>query len=360
MAFSTRKKGAKRLFPADFIDEAVLAEADWEELYRLARAIDRSPAEYAHALDGHLLGTLFYEPSTRTRLSFETAMLRLGGKVIGFADPSSSSVTKGESLKDTIRIVSSYCDVLALRTPLEGGARAASRFSSVPVINAGDGSHLHPTQTLTDLFCIRHLAGTLTGLSVGFCGDLLNGRTVHSLAKSLAKRGCTFYFASSPALALPAYLKEELIGQGARILECRTLDECIGEIDVLYMTRTQKERGSVASDSDALRLTADKMARARREMLVLHPLPKVDEIAPEVDDDPRAVYFTQAKGGVTVRMALILQLFSRPYVPKCAPVSREARRCKNPRCVTAFEAGLAPDTEQGLHGDVCAYCGTPI
>ncbi|MBR6530864.1 MAG: aspartate carbamoyltransferase [Clostridia bacterium] len=348
------------MLPTDFLDESHLNEADWEDLYGLARQIHRDPAAFSDAAKGKILGTLFYEPSTRTRLSFETAMLRLGGEVIGFADPSSSSVVKGETLKDTIKIVSSYCDVLALRTPLEGGPHAASLFSSVPVINAGDGSHLHPTQTLTDLFCIRHRAGTLTGLVVGFCGDLKNGRTVHSLSKSLARRGCTFYCISDPALKLPEHLKKELVLSGAKVYECTALDDCIEKLDVLYMTRTQRERGSDVEQTDALRLTADKMARARREMLVLHPLPKVDEIAPEVDDDPRALYFAQAKGGVSVRMALILRLLERPYVEKRVPFSHEKRRCTNPRCVTAFEPGLFPDTDTAHEHLVCAYCSHPI
>lgn len=348
------------MLPTDFLDESVLTEGDWEDLYALAREIHREPTAFSDALRGKILGTLFYEPSTRTRLSFETAMLRLGGQVVGFSDPSSSSVTKGETLKDTVKIVSSYCDILALRTPLEGGAHAASLFSSVPVINAGDGSHLHPTQTLTDLFCIRHRAGTLTGLTVGFCGDLYNGRTVHSLAKSLARRGCTFYFVSAPSLALPEHLKRQFISLGAKIYECDSLDACIDRLDVLYMTRTQRERGSQASDALGLRLTADKLLRARRELLILHPLPKVDEIAPEVDDDPRAVYFSQAKGGVSVRMALMLRLLERPYTEKRVPFSHEARRCTNPRCVTAFEKGLFPDTDLGDFGECCAYCSQPI
>lgn len=348
------------MLPTDFLDESVLTEADWEDLYSLAHEIHRDRSAFSDALKGKILGTLFYEPSTRTRLSFETAMLRLGGEVIGFADPSSSSVTKGETLKDTIKIVSSYCDILALRTPLEGGPHAASLFSSVPVINAGDGSHLHPTQTLTDLFCIRHRAGTLTGLSVGFCGDLYNGRTVHSLSKSLARRGCTFYFISDPSLKMPEHLKQQLILAGARIYECASLDDCIDKLDVLYMTRTQRERGSNVEQTDALRLTAEKMARARREMLVLHPLPKVDEIAPEVDDDPRALYFAQAAGGVSVRMALMMRLTERPYTEKRVPYSHEPRRCHNPRCVTAFEQGLYPDTDLSDVGECCAYCSQPI
>lgn len=348
------------MLPTDFLDESVLTDADWEDLYDLARRIHRDPLAFSSEAQGKILGTLFYEPSTRTRLSFETAMLRLGGQVIGFADPSSSSVTKGETLKDTIKIVSSYCDILALRTPLEGGPHAASLFSSAPVINAGDGSHLHPTQTLTDLFCIRHRAGTLTGLTVGFCGDLLNGRTVHSLSASLARRGCTFYFVSAPSLALPKHLKQQLVLAGARVCECESLNDCIEKLDVLYMTRTQRERGSEAVDSDGLRLTADKMARARREMLVLHPLPKVDEIAPEVDDDPRALYFAQAKGGVSIRMALMLRLMERPYEQKRVPYSFEKRRCTNPRCVTAFEPGLYPDKENSPFGECCAYCSHPF
>ena len=348
------------MLPTDFLDESVLTDADWEDLYSLAREIHRDPGAFSKALEGKILGTLFYEPSTRTRLSFETAMLRLGGRVIGFADPSYSSVTKGETLKDTIKIVSSYCDILALRTPLEGGPHAASLFSSVPVINAGDGSHLHPTQTLTDLFCIRHRAGTLTGLSIGFCGDLYNGRPVHSLSKSLARRGCTFYFISAPSLKMPEHLKRQLLLNGARIYECDNLNDCIDKLDVLYMTRTQRERGSDVEQTDALCLTADKMARARREMLVLHPLPKVDEIAPEVDDDPRALYFAQAKGGVSIRMALMMRLLERPYTEKRVPFSHETRRCTNPRCVTAYEAGLYPDVDVNDVGECCAYCSHPL
>ena len=348
------------MFPTDFLDESILTEADWESLYSLAREIHRDRTAFSDALKGKILGTLFYEPSTRTRLSFETAMLRLGGEVIGFADPSSSSVTKGETLKDTIKIVSSYCDILALRTPLEGGPHAASLFSSVPVINAGDGSHLHPTQTLADLFCIRHRLGTLTGLSIGFCGDLLNGRTVHSLSKSLAKRGCTFYLISDPSLKMPEHLKQQRILAGARIHECASINDCIDKLDVLYMTRTQRERGSDVAQTDELCLTASKMARARRAMLVLHPLPKVDEIAPDVDDDPRALYFEQATGGVSVRMALMMRLLEKPYTPKRVPYSHEKRICKNPRCVTAFEGGLFPDVDVSDVGKCCAYCSQLI
>lgn len=349
------------MFPQNFLDETVLTEEDWETLYKRASEIHQSPELFSEDCRGKILGTLFYEPSTRTRLSFETAMLRLGGDVIGFADPGSASVVKGESLKDTVKIVSSYCDILALRTPLEGGATAASQFSSVPVINAGDGSHLHPTQTLTDLFCIRHLRGTLDGLTVGFCGDLFNGRTVHSLIDALLRRKKTvFYLVSEPELRLPAAWQAKLKDSGVRFHACDSLDECIDKLDILYMTRIQRERGSAPSENAALRLGTETMARAKKDLLVLHPLPKLNEIAPEVDDDARAVYFAQARLGVSIRMALILQLLQKPYVPQNARVSSLPRICTNPKCVTEKEPRLEPLLRMQGGQKICGYCDREI
>lgn len=293
--------------PMDFTPEEL------EKLFDLAGDIERNPAKYAHACDGKILATCFYEPSTRTRLSFESAMIRLGGQVIGFSDAASSSASKGESVSDTIRIVSCYADICAMRHPKEGAPMVASEKSGIPVINAGDGGHQHPTQTLTDLLTIRSLKGSLSGFTIGLCGDLKFGRTVHSLINALVRYdNIRFIFISPEELRCPDYIIEMLNSKGIPFSEVIRLENVMPELDFLYMTRVQKERFFNEEDYIRLKdfyiLDTAKMELAKENMLVLHPLPRVNEISVEVDADPRAAYFKQAQYGVYVRMALILTL----------------------------------------------------
>jgi len=291
-----------------------LSVQELDEVLSLASDICKHPENYVSVCKGKKLATLFYEPSTRTRLSFEAAMLNLGGSVLGFSDANSSSVSKGESVADTIRVVSSYADICAMRHPKEGAPTVAAQYSSIPVINAGDGGHNHPTQTLTDLFTIRELKGTLSGLTIGMCGDLKFGRTVHSLINAMVRyKGNRFILISPEELKIPDYLRQEvLIEKQVEYKEVQRLEPIMGELDCLYMTRVQKERFFNEEDyirlKDSYILDREKMALARDDMLVLHPLPRVNEISMEVDDDPRAVYFKQAQFGVYVRMALIMML----------------------------------------------------
>lgn len=293
--------------PLDFTTDEL------DRLFDLANDIEHNPSRYAHACDGKILATCFYEPSTRTRLSFESAMTRLGGRVIGFSDAASSSASKGESVSDTIRIISCYADICAMRHPKEGAPMVASEKSGIPVINAGDGGHQHPTQTLTDLLTIRTLKGRLNNFTIGLCGDLKFGRTVHSLINALARYGgVSFLFISPEELKVPDYITDMLKERGISYREVIRLEDVMPELDLLYMTRVQKERFFNEEDYIRLKdfyiLDAAKMSLAKEEMLVLHPLPRVNEISVEVDDDPRAAYFKQAQFGVYVRMALILTL----------------------------------------------------
>ena len=296
------------------IDPSDLSVQEVDELLNLADRIAKDPKRYSEVCKGKKLATLFYEPSTRTRLSFEAAMLNLGGSVLGFASADSSSAAKGESVADTIRVISCYADICAMRHPKEGAPMVASRFSKIPVINAGDGGHQHPTQTLTDLMTIRSIKGRLGGLSIGLCGDLKFGRTVHSLIKSLSRyEGIRFVLISPGELRVPDYIVGEVLrAKGIPYEEVEDLETVIGKLDILYMTRVQRERFFNEEDYIRLKgsyiLTAHKMQGAKPDMAVLHPLPRVNEIAVEVDDDPRAAYFTQAQNGVYVRMALIMKL----------------------------------------------------
>ena len=296
------------LNPLDFS----LEETD--NLLELAADIEKDRSRYAHVCDGKKLATLFYEPSTRTRLSFEAAMLNLGGSVLGFASADSSSATKGESVSDTIRVISCYADICAMRHPKEGAAYVASTKSSIPVINAGDGGHQHPTQTLTDLYTIRSLKGRLSNMTVGLCGDLKFGRTVHSLINALSRyEGIRFILISPPELKVPDYIKESVLdAKNIEYRETTSLDDAMEELDILYMTRVQKERFFNEEDyvrmKDFYVLDKQKMELAPKDMYVLHPLPRVNEISVEVDSDPRAAYFKQVQYGVYVRMALILTL----------------------------------------------------
>lgn len=294
--------------PLDFSVEEL------DKLLDLANDIEKCPAKYAHACDGKKLATCFYEPSTRTRLSFEAAMLNLGGSVLGFSDAACSSAAKGESVSDTIRVISCYADICAMRHPKEGAALVASQKSLIPVINAGDGGHQHPTQTLTDLLTIRSLKGKLSDMTIGLCGDLKFGRTVHSLIHALIRYpGIKFVLISPEELRIPGYIREDVLkANNIPFEEVERLEDAMPCLDILYMTRVQKERFFNEEDYVRLKnyyiLTKAKMELARDDMLVLHPLPRVNEISVEVDDDPRAAYFRQAQYGVYVRMALILTL----------------------------------------------------
>ena len=300
-------KGRHLIEPGD------LSVSEIDEIISLAEQMIVDPISFQDVCRGKILATLFFEPSTRTRLSFEAAMLHLGGTVEGFADASYTSSTKGETLADTIRVVSSYVDVIAMRTPKEGAALLASKYSPVPIINAGDGGHSHPTQTLTDLVTIRRLLGDYQGLTVGFCGDLKFGRTVHSLTQALSRyKGNKFVFISPKELCLPEYMIEQLDDKGIPYTVAERLEDVIGSLDVLYMTRVQKERFFNEQDylrlKDSYILDKEKMKLAKERMFVLHPLPRVNEISPEIDSDPRAAYFKQVKFGMYARMALIAKL----------------------------------------------------
>lgn len=336
----------------------------WKGVVELGEEIRNDPSKFAHECDGKVMATLFYEPSTRTQMSFQTAMIRLGGKIIGFDNPMNSSVSKGETIKDTTKIVSSYADVLVIRHPIAGAAKAASLTAECPVINAGDGGHLHPTQTLTDLLTLKIEKKRLSGLTIGMCGDLINGRTVHSLCKALSMfKDNRFIFISTPELRMPAYIKDIIKANGSTFEEVDTIEEAIGSLDVLYMTRIQQERFASREDYLAQKntyvLDSRKMQLAKRDMIVMHPLPRVDEITVEVDDDSRAKYFTQAKYGVFVRMALILTIL-RDKKPSETLKGRVYNKvcCDNPRCITNHELYLPKSFRSS--GDEtlleCEYC----
>ena len=300
-------QGRSLIEPGDFSLE------EMDELFVLAEKIEKERTYLRGSCGGKILAILFFEPSTRTRLSFEAAMMRLGGNCLGFADPGSSSAVKGESLADTIRMAASYADVIVMRSPKEGAALLASRYSDIPVVNAGDGGHHHPTQTLTDLLTIKSLRGSIKGQTVGFCGDLKFGRTVHSLAKALARyQGMELAFISPEELVIPEYIKHILEAQNIPYTETHNLEEVMPRLDVLYMTRVQKERFFNEEDyirlKDTYVLNQEKMELGKKELIVLHPLPRVNEIAVEVDEDPRAAYFAQAKYGMYVRMALLASI----------------------------------------------------
>ncbi|MGL5086724.1 MAG: aspartate carbamoyltransferase [Clostridium sp.] len=296
------------------IDSMDFSISELDNIFNLAEEIIVEPKNFANSCNGKILAALFYEPSTRTRFSFEAAMMRLGGNILGFSEPNSSSASKGETLADTIKMVSIYADVIAMRHPKEGSARVASKYSCVPVINAGDGGHQHPTQTLTDLLTIKSLKKALTGHTIGICGDLKNGRTVHSLIKAMSRYENTKFVLISPKeLAIPDYIREELIKKNnIEFREVERLEEVIGELDILYMTRIQKERFFNEEEylrlKDSYILDVEKMNSAKKDMIVMHPLPRVNEIDMEVDEDSRAAYFKQAEYGMYVRMALILKL----------------------------------------------------
>ncbi len=336
----------------------------WKKVVDLGEEIYKSPEQFAHVCDGKIMATLFYEPSTRTQMSFQAAMIRLGGQIIGFDNPANSSVAKGETIKDTTKIVSNYSDVLVIRHPIAGAAKAASLTADCSVINAGDGGHLHPTQTLTDLLTLKIEKKKLSGLTIGMCGDLLNGRTVHSLCKALSMfPDNKFVFISTNELGMPAYIKDIIKANGSSYKEVHTIEEAIGSLDVLYMTRIQQER--FASEEEYLAqkntyvLDRKKMLGARMDMIVMHPLPRVDEITVDVDDDERAMYFKQAKYGMFVRMALIMTILKE----KKSSETLKGKvfggvKCSNPKCITNHEAYLPKSFRSS--GDEtlleCEYC----
>lgn len=335
----------------------------WEDIVVLAHEIKKNPQKYQKRCQGKIMATLFYEPSTRTQMSFQAAMLRLGGGIIGFDNPSTSSVAKGENLKDTTKVVSSYGDIVVMRHPLPGSVKAAALTADCPVVNAGDGGHLHPTQTLTDLLTLYEEKGKLDGLTIGLCGDLKNGRTVHSLLKAMSSYpNNKFVLISTRELELPDYTKRALADKGVEFKEVFRLEDAIAELDVLYMTRIQRER--FASEQQYLEqknvyvLDEEKMKKAKPDLAVLHPLPRVDEITIGVDDDPRAKYFKQANYGMYVRMALILLILEKSSKP--APLMKgEVRNditCSNPKCITHQESYLPHSFVINGNKAVCEYC----
>ncbi len=347
-------------------DLSELTMEEFRELYKLTSNIIDRPEGYTDSARSKVLGSLFYEPSTRTNLSFSTAMMRLGGNVMGFSDPNSSSTTKGETLKDTITMVSSYADMIVMRNPCEGATKAAALYASVPVINAGDGGHLHPTQTLADMTTILRLRGSADHMKIGICGDLKYGRTVHSLIKFLQKyKDVQFYLISPRELSIPEYIRRFMIENGMQFYEVAGLEPVLPMLDVLYMTRIQKERFTSEAEYNSLKgiycLNARKLREAKPELLVMHPLPRVDEIAQDVDDDPRAVYFDQARFGMYARMALLLTLSRQPYrKPGKVPEGVRGLRCTNPKCVTKAETYLPMLTTHSAEGECCAYCDKPV
>lgn len=335
------------------------------ELLKTANKICKNPKKYANKLKGKKLATLFYEPSTRTRLSFESAMLDLGGSVIGFSDASNTSASKGESVADTTKIINCYADVIAMRHYLEGAPYVSSLNSNIPVINAGDGSHCHPTQTLADLFTIYRKRGELSGITVGLCGDLKNGRTVHSLIEALSRyKNIHFVLIAPDELALPGHIEYSVPQElNIKFTKISSLDEAIPMLDVLYMTRIQRERFDDIEEYERLKdsyiLTADKLKTAKEDMIVLHPLPRVNEISVAVDADPRAYYFEQARCGKFMRMALILKLLKeKNKAPRyTVDVTSTDGVCKNPKCITTTEQELCQKfytDEKGV--ERCIYC----
>jgi len=348
------------------IDFGDMTREEWDELYQRASRIMDDPDKFMDVCHGKVACNLFYEPSTRTNFSFQTAMMRLGGKVFGFSDPNSSSVAKGETLKDTVKMVSGYADVIVMRTPWEGSAKAASLYSHVPVVNAGDGGHMHPTQTMADLTTITRLHGGVDGLSIGLCGDLKNGRTVHSLIKAMAKfKDVAFFLISPRELAVPEYVRTFMQEHNMRFTEVTGLEAVIPQLDVLYMTRIQRERFVDPLEYERNKgiyvLTRRKLDRAKPDMLVMHPLPRVDEITVDVDDDPRAAYFQQARYGMFARMALLADLANQPRVEQTDVVEIGTKPvCSNPNCITQTQHYLPSLVKKNSGKDCCAFCDAEL
>ena len=341
----------------DILDFSV---EELDKLCATANDIIAHPEMYSESCKGKILGTLFFEPSTRTRLSFVSAMMSLGGNVLGFSNSGSSSVSKGETLSDTIRMVASYTDIIAMRHPKEGAPIVASSVSKVPIINAGDGGHFHPTQTLTDLLTIQRKKGRFNDLTIGVCGDLKYGRTVHSLIAAMSRyNNVKFVLISPDELKLPDYVKTEFLGKGkSEFVETVDLEKAIPTLDILYMTRIQQERFSDKDEYERLKdsyiLDKAKLEFAKPDLSIMHPLPRVNEIATDVDDDPRASYFEQAENGRYIRMALILKLLKEKNNEGGKPVGEEnpSLICKNPLCITKTERGI----KHLFKGEACIYC----
>ena len=336
----------------------------WNELYKTCCDIIARPGDYLDACRGKVMASLFFEPSTRTCFSFQAAMQRLGGSVFGFSDPRSTSVSKGETLADTIRIAGAYADTAVIRSPYEGAAFAASLYSEIPLINAGDGGHFHPTQTLADLTTIFQRRGKIENLSVGLCGDLKYGRTVHSLVMALAKfPGIKFYLISPDELKIPEYMLHYMLLHGQSYEEVASLEDVLPQLDILYMTRIQRERFIDHLEYEKLCgcyiLDRKKLSAAKSDMLVMHPLPRVDEIAADVDYDPRAVYFEQVRLGMYIRMALLLQFTQLKREAPPRPVPNSELHCENHNCITTVEPNLPPITV-GTKERFCAYCDKKI
>lgn len=358
----------------DLINTLDFSVEEQEAVLSIAQAIIKRQSDFADSLKGKVMASLFFEPSTRTRLSFEVAMHRLGGTVIGFSDQGSTSVSKGESLNDTIRVVSGYSDVIVMRHPKEGAPTVAAKASSVPVVNAGDGGREHPTQTLADLLTIQSALGRLDNLTIGLCGDLKFGRTVHSLVKNISRYpNIKFIFVSPKELEIPDYLKKHLQENNVEYKEMSILEESIQEMDVLYMTRVQGERFSNEEEyirlKDAYILDEEKMKFAKENMIVLHPLPRVNEITVGVDADQRAEYFEQTKYGMIVRMALLYKILTDTSIDKNQTIEKvkvqlpekveDLMICKNPRCITSIERHISHKfelVEREAKSYKCVYC----
>lgn len=354
------------------IDPTDITKQETDQIISLAEDIIAHRERYQGSMAHKKLATLFYEPSTRTRLSFTAAMMELGGNVLGFSDAKNSSVSKGETVQDTVRVVSNFADIIAMRHSIEGAPLVASEVSPVPIINAGDGSHSHPTQTLTDLLTIKRELGHIDGITIGFCGDLRFGRTVHSLIKALSRyKDIKVVLIAPDELRLPDYIKQDVCDKmGVDYREASTIDEVMPELDVLYMTRVQKERFLDEEEFDRVKdsfvLDARRMALAKPKMAVLHPLPRVNEILTEVDADPRAAYFRQVENGKFVRMALIVSLLEWKNDPEHqmpqheAPVINDALHCSNPKCICNNEK--VPSRFRISEGGVtrCWYCDAKV
>ena len=343
----------------NLIDILDLSTEEIDRLIDLANDIIANPKAYSNACNGQILGTLFFEPSTRTRLSFTSAMMSLGGNVLGFSEAGSSSVSKGETVADTVRMVSAYSDIIAMRHPKEGAPIVASEIATVPIINAGDGGHFHPTQTLTDLITIKRKLGRLNNLTVGICGDLKYGRTVHSLIAAMSRyENVKFVLISPEELKLPDYVKAEFLANEGSYHEVYDLDEAIPELDILYMTRIQAERFASREEYERLKdsyvLTAEKLKGAKSTLSIMHPLPRVNEIATDVDSDPRAHYFDQAANGRYIRMALILMLLREKEADEKSRTGEEnpSLVCINPHCISRTERGI----KKLFRGKTCIYC----
>ncbi len=352
------------------IEPEDLSIEELDNILNLGSKIKKNPEEYSKTCQGKILASLFYEPSTRTRLSFEAAMYRLGGSVIGFSSPKSSSVAKGESLQDTIKTVGCYGDICVMRHHIEGAPKAALMKSNIPLINAGDGGHQHPTQTLTDLLTIKSLKGRLNNLTLGLCGDLKYGRTVHSLIKAMSRyENIKFILISPEELKIPKYIREEiLIKKNIEFKETKNLEESLVDLDILYMTRIQQERFEDNSEylrlKDTYILDTDKLKKAKEDMFILHPLPRVNEISTGVDDDRRAKYFQQVEYGMYIRMALILSLLNIENILKKdnivdEEIIKSSKKCENSKCVVNYERNIKNiykivDKDKSLYK--CFYC----